>query len=114
MSSYYNRFDSLSEAARIRRIGELIGLAIRRADHVEEPKAPARSVEVARDEGEKRILEFLGRVKDASPFEIGLEVGLKRLAVFRRLSRLRSLGLLQTTGQRRGVRYALRTEFTSN
>jgi CRP-like cAMP-binding protein len=122
----FQLYQDLPEAERIRRIGELIGLAILR--HCARPPAIARQNRATRlakappvepwalitDEVERQMLRYLERVGAATPRDLQVALGLSSMTVTRHLSRLRAAGVLAVTGRTRAVRYQIRTEFSAN
>lgn len=107
---------------RLRRIGELLASAIVRGSALlapaDESNTTAPRLEgpenLAVDEAERSIIAYLKRGGSASPRDLELGLGLTRLVVQRRLARLRGLAVIWRTGERRSVRYSLRTDFRAN
>lgn len=107
---------------RLRRIGELLVSAIIRGSALLAPAADSNTTaprlegpeDLAIDEAERSIIAYLNRWGSASPRDLELGLGLTRLVVQRRLARLRGLAVVWRTGQRRSVRYSLRTDFRAN
>lgn len=117
----FQLYQELPEAERIRRIGELIGLAILR--HRGRPPTIARQnsatgpVEpwaLITDEVERQMVRYLERVGAATPRDLQVALSLSSMTVTRHLGRLRAAGVLAVTGRTRAVRYRIRTEFTAN
>lgn len=122
----FQLYQDLPEAERIRRIGELIGLAILR--HRSRPPAtayqnratglaealPAEPWALITDEVERRMLRYLERVGAATTRDLQVALGLSSMTVTRHLGRLRAAGVLVVTGRTRAVRYQIRTEFSAN
>ena len=122
----FQLYQELPEADRIRRIGELIGLALLR--QCARPPAIARQnraiglaeappVEpwaLITDEVERQILRYLERVGAATPRDLQVAMGLSAMTVTRHLGRLRAAGVLVVTGRTRAARYQIRTEFSAN
>lgn len=122
----FQLYQELPEAVRIRRIGELIGLAVLR--HGSLPPAIARqnsatgSVEAQQaepwalitDKVERQMVRYLERVGAATPRDLQVALGLSSMTVTRHLGRLRAAGVLAVTGRTRAVRYQIRTEFSAN
>lgn len=119
----FQLYQELPEAERIRRIGELIGLAVLR--HGGQPPVIARqnsttgSAEaepwaLITDEVERQMVRYLERVGAATPRDLQVALGLSSMTVTRHLGRLRAAGVLVVKGRTRAVRYQIRTEFTAN
>lgn len=64
--------------------------------------------ELVSDETEKQMIRHLLIAGDATPVEFCAALGLSRATVFRRLSRLRTSGLVSLAGKLRTARYRLR------
>lgn len=122
----FQLYQELPEAERIRRIGELIGLAVlrhggRRPAIAGQNSAtgptkgqPAEPWALITDEVERQMVRYLERVGAATPRDLQVALSLSSMTVTRHLGRLRAAGVLAVTGRTRAVRYRIRTEFTAN
>ena len=63
---------------------------------------------LVRDEIEREIVRYLGRVGAATPVDFCNALGVSRPTVFRRLARLRKTGIVEVSGKARRVKYELR------
>ena len=122
----FQLYQELPEAERIRRIGELIGLAVLR--HRGRPRAisrqnsttgsaeaqPAEPWALITDEVERQMVRYMERVGAATPRDLQVALGLSSMTVTRHLGRLRAAGVLVAKGRTRAVRYQVRTEFSAN
>lgn len=117
----------ISAAQRMNRIGELLAkgvalLLIKEAEQkrhiVQGPATPSRanggdeSANASGDNGgsadtENSVLEYLSRVREASPGEIQSALGLTRSTAYRTIDRLGEKGVVLRTGKTRSVRYRL-------
>ncbi|MDI1320462.1 MAG: helix-turn-helix domain-containing protein [bacterium] len=125
-----HRFDRLTEEEVVRRIGDLLAIAIGRFEEQQRLRAiaaaasPAPSTTLAsnqfdplqlvRDELERQVIAHLRKVGSASPRELAAVLGLNRRTISRKLARLCSAGLCQGEGRTRMTCYRLRTEFADN
>jgi DNA-binding Lrp family transcriptional regulator len=118
------RFDQLSEAEVIRRIGGILATALLRSGcprrHLSKSgRAPVASAQVnqaslLRDETERQIVSFLQCAGPTSPSIIGRTLGFPQRVVTRRLTRLRATGVCEAAGETRAVRYRVRDDFSGN
>lgn len=114
----------LSDQERLRRIGELIASAViryRRRQRTTIGKVEKVSsvtcidpVDLVEDEVEKRLVRYLGGVNAATPHELSEVLDLSRSTVTRKLSRLRTTGLVTVSGRTKGATYKLKTDFIEN
>jgi len=114
----------LSDQERLRRIGELIASAViryRRRQRTTIAKARTVSsgtcvdpVDLVGDEIEKRLVRYLAGVSAATPHELSEVLDLSRSTVTRKLSRLRTAGLVTVSGRTKGATYKLKTDFVEN
>lgn len=119
------RFDHLTEAEVLRRIGALLATALVRngrlrsagvaspADGGTTPPVddPARLVG---DATEQQIVRYLALTGPASPRELSTSLGLARRTVARKLARLRAAGLCVVSGETKAAHYRLRTDCSRN
>ncbi|RRJ95650.1 hypothetical protein Ga0100231_003980 [Opitutaceae bacterium TAV4] len=119
----FERNRNLTEAERIRRIGELLFTAVIRYRHLhpEEFEKPARfprnpgqklaggfdPADFVSDESEKRILRYLSVVGTASPKDFQVALEMSSATVTRKLVRLRASNLVTVSGKTNAVRYQL-------
>lgn len=119
----FERNRNLTEAERIRRIGELLVTAVIRYRHlhpeefekpVRFPRDPDREaaggfdpVGFVSDESEKRILHYLAVVGTASPKDFQVALEMSSATVTRKLLRLRASNLVAVSGKTNAVRYQL-------
>ncbi len=120
------RFNHLSEAEILGRIGGLLAsallrsgrlsrLASRRASGPANPASPIFDlVGSIHDPVARRLASFLRLSGPATPGELATALGLKRRTLARKLSLLRKSGLCMVTGKTRTARYELRTDFAAN
>lgn len=111
------RFDHLSEAEVLRRIGDLVALMLTRDRvHQAEPKLPFSPVPVAliADPIERRIAEYLNRCGAVGAGGLADELGLPINQVRGALGRLRAKGLCERIGRTCGARYQLRRDYSDN
>lgn len=125
-----HRFDHLTEDEVLRRIGELLAIAIGRRNERQRlnalefqataipvatvksaPLDPARLVDGAL---EQQIIAHLHKVGTVTPRELAAVLGLTKRTVTRKLARLRTAGLCSVDGKTRMACYRLRTEFGDN
>ena len=97
---------SMTEKARMRRIGELLARAIARQCQREELER-ARANKPDLPEDADPILIFVAQVGGASPKEIQTRFDLSRATAFRRLDRLVKGGMLKKEGSTTSRRYML-------
>jgi hypothetical protein len=119
----FERNRNLTETERIRRIGELLAIAVIRYRHLhpEEFEKPARlprdscqkvtdgfdPAGFVSDESEKRMLRYLSVVGSAAPKDFQVALGMSSATVTRKLMRLRSSNLVTVSGKTNAVRYQL-------
>ena len=121
------RFDRLSEDEVLRRIGDLLAIAIGRREGQRlrqelTPSATAGKVDPQRfdprqlviDELERQIIGHLRKVGSATSRELAIVLGCKGRTMARKLARLRAAGQCQIEGRSRMACYRLRTEFGAN
>lgn len=120
------RFDHLSEAEVLQRIGALLATAAVRSGRlrsqsergpVQRSAEPTKRVDLLRliaDPLERQIGEYLRVVGTASPVELKRALGLRPRSLTRALARLRGSGLCEVVGQTRATRYRLRLDFARN
>lgn len=122
-----NPYDSLPEAERIRRIGELLATAAIRylrdkdqelASRQTQPSPPAAHIvevwDLVDDETEKQVLRYLSVHIVAVPAEISLALNISAMTLTRRLARLREAGLIMVSGKTRNARYELAPRVGNN
>jgi len=121
-----HRFDHLSEAEVIDRIGALLATAILRhgcllpAPAKPEARAtPAISPSadpalLVKDPTEQQIVRYLAHAGMATPHYLRIDLDLSGRTVARKLARLRAAGLIEVSGHTKAARYRLRTEFGNN
>jgi hypothetical protein len=122
-----NEMNHLTRAERIQRIGKLLAkgvtlLLMREAEEkrlahrqalsptVEESaisRANDPSGATVLDEDERRILDYLKRVKRASPREMQCCLDLRKATLFRKLKRLLEAKLVVYSGRTTAIRYQL-------
>ena len=111
------RFNHLSEAEILGRIGRLLARTLIRSGRLS-PSAPRRSrstasaavqvpdpVAAIRDPVARRVAQFLKIAGPATPGELASALGLKRRTLARKLSLLRRDDLCAVTGKTRTARY---------
>lgn len=119
------RFDQLSDAEVIRRIGALLAKALLRTRHldssrsspgqpVDSPASPVNPLALIRDDTARQIVSFLQCAGPTSPHLIARTLGISRKIVARRLTRLRASGVCELAGRTRAVRYRVRSDFSGN
>ena len=120
------RFDGLSEAEILRRIGAILAAAIIRsgrlssksakvrADRGDHPVPEVAPLRLIADPLERQIAEYLRYTGTASPVELRQALGLRPRSLTRALARLRRDGLCEVVGQTRAARYQLRSNFAQN
>ncbi|MBI5693757.1 MAG: hypothetical protein HZC55_27095 [Verrucomicrobia bacterium] len=119
------RFDQLSEAEVIRRVGALLAKALLRRRQLDSARsasrqradstaAPVNPLELLRDDTERQIVSFLQCAGPTSPSIIGRTLGFPQRVVTRRLTRLRATGVCEAEGKTRAVRYRVRNDFSGN
>jgi CRP-like cAMP-binding protein len=124
------RFAHLSEEEVLRRIGELLAIAIGRFEEQERlkpsaaratlmapPPSDGRTLdpgELVHDELERQLVTYLAKVGTATPREMGAVLGLTKRTIARKLAHLRAAGLCQVEGRTRMTCYRLRTDFSAN
>lgn len=120
------RFDGLSEAEILRRIGAILAAAIIRsgrlssknakvhADRGDDPAPRFDPLRLIADPLERQIAEYLRYTGAASPVELRRALGFRPRSLTRALARLRRGGLCEVVGQTRAARYQLRSDFTQN
>ena len=113
----------LAEADRIRQIGELVATAVDRfcrrlrVEGRPGPRAPSPAearLDLVGDETEKRIVRFIATAGSAAPHHLCAGLDLARATVTRKLTRLRTAGVLVVAGRTKGARYRLRRGFEEN
>jgi hypothetical protein len=125
-----DRFDRLNDEEILRRIGDLLAVAIGRREEqrlLRERTAPMPAASGAkidlqrlapphliRDDLERRIVAHLGKVGRATSRELAAVVGCTGRTMARKLTRLRAAGLCQVEGRSRMACYRLRTDFGAN
>jgi DNA-binding transcriptional ArsR family regulator len=80
-------------------------------------KTSAKTLEPAmlvRDEAEREIVRYLGRVGTATPLDFCKALGIPRPTVTRKLRRLRSTGIVVVSGKTQAARYCLRGNADAN
>lgn len=120
-----NPYSSLSEAERIRQIGELLATAAIR--YLEEqplppgqsqqrpPAAPILHVwDLVDDEVEKQVLRYLSVHVGAMPVELSRALNVSSMTLTRRLARLREAGLIMVSGKTRSTVYSLAADTLRN
>jgi len=120
------RFDHLSEAEILRRIGELLATALVRSGRLaRRPNTSAgRSsthvaarvdwVDLIGDPIERELARYLSGAGPTAPRELIAALGLSRRTAARKLTRLRAKGICEVIGSTRGARYQLRADHSSN
>jgi CRP-like cAMP-binding protein len=118
------RFDHLSEAEVIRRIGAILATAFLRSERLRcqppksggAPMATARTDQGAllRDDTERQIVKFLQCAGPTSPLVLARTLGISQKVITRRLTRLRASGVCEVGGRTRAVRYRVRDDFSGN
>lgn len=120
------RFDGMTDAEILRRIGGLLAAAIMRGGHLRSTPAgacsprgdgPAPRMEahqLVADPLERQIADYLRITGAASPAELKRALGVRGRSLTRALARLRSGGLCEVAGRTRAARYRLRRDFTQN
>lgn len=115
----------LAEADRIQQIGELVATAVIRhcrRQRIEQWPGPGKQAAsqteapqfLLGDETERRIVRFIATAGSAAPLHLCAGLGLPRATVTRKLTRLRTAGVLVVTGRTKGARYRLRHRFEEN
>jgi DNA-binding HxlR family transcriptional regulator len=121
-----NPYASLSEAERIRQIGDLLAtaairylrekdqqLASRQAERP--PSAPIPHVwDLVDDEMEKQVLRYLSLHVATMPADMGKALNLSSMTLTRRLARLRDVGLVVVSGKTRKVSYSIASDACRN
>lgn len=120
------RFDRLTDAQILRRIGALLATAIVRSGRLrsqnakvrdglgKEPESRIDHLRLIADPLERKIADYLRITGAASPAELKRALGLRGRSLTRALARLRSGGLCEVAGRTRAARYRLRRDFTQN
>lgn len=120
------RFEHLSEAEILRRIGELLASALVRSGRLgrdpnrlarrSSPPAAARVnlVDLIGDPIERQLARYLQCAGPTAPRELIAAFGLSRRTAARKLTRLRANGICEVIGSTRGARYQLRTDHSRN
>ena len=115
------RFDRLTDAQILRRIGALLATAIVRSGRLRSQNAKVRDGLGTEPESridhlrlERKIADYLRITGAASPAELKRALGLRGRSLTRALARLRSGGLCEVAGRTRAARYRLRRDFTQN
>jgi DNA-binding transcriptional ArsR family regulator len=120
------RFDGMTEAEILRRIGALLGTALMRGGHLRakqdgtRPAPGDRSAtrveahQLIADPLERQIADYLRITGAAGPAELKRALGVSGRSLTRALARLRSGGLCEVAGRTRAARYRLRRDFTHN
>jgi hypothetical protein len=120
------RFDHLSEAEILARIGALLASALIRSGRLSRP-TPCRTdgptgasapiidlVAAIRDPVARRVAHFLMIAGPATPHELANALGLKRRTLARKLQRLRQRRFCAVTGKTRSACYEFRVDTTRN
>lgn len=120
------RFNHLSEAEILGRIGGLLATALIRSGRLSRPP-PRRAgsatnaavpifdpVAAIRDPVARRVAHFLKMAGPATPNELAVALGIKRRTLARKLHLLRKRGLCVVTGKTRTARYEFRVDFARN
>ncbi len=109
------RSEDLTEAERLRRIGELIGRGIMRSRLLRDESngrhaqnVVTGSVVEGAEEPRQRIVALLQRTKEASPAEIRVMLKLSRSGTDRALQRLRAEQRVVASGRTSSVVYRLK------
>lgn len=120
------RFDHLSEAEILRRIGELLATALVRSGQLtRSPKtlagrsstpvaAGADWMDLIGDPIERQLARYLQCAGPTAPRQLIAALGLSRRTAARKLTRLRASGICDVIGSTRGARYQLRADHSSN
>jgi DNA-binding transcriptional ArsR family regulator len=120
------RFDHLSEAEILRRIGELLATALVRSGRLARSpntlagrsSMPATArvdwVDLIGDPIERQLFRYLQCAGPTSPRELVAAFGLSRRTAARKLTRLRAQGICEVIGSTRGARYELRADHSKN
>jgi len=120
------RFDHLSEAEILRRIGELLATALVRSGRLTRSPStlagrsatPATAlvdwVELIGDPIERQLARYLQCAGPTSPRELIAAFGLSPRTASRKLTRLRARGICEVVGSTRGARYQLRADHVRN
>jgi DNA-binding transcriptional ArsR family regulator len=120
------RFDGLSEAEILRRIGAILAAAIIRSGRLRSKNEKARAgrgddpapkvdpLRLIADPMARQIAEYLRYTGTASPVELQCALGLRPRSVTRALAQLRRGGVCEVVGRTRAVRYQLRGNFAQN
>lgn len=116
----------MPEPERLRRIGELIAVAViryyrdQRLQQVAQRGTKCVSPETtdpanpASDDTEKQMLRYLARVGAATPRDFQIALGVSPMTITRRLARLRGAGVLSVSGTKRAARYQLAGDSGAN
>lgn len=120
------RFDHLSEAEILRRIGELLATALVRSGRLarspntlaSRSSMPATArvdwVDLIGDPIERQLARYLQCAGPTAPRELVAAFGLSRRTAARKLTRLRAKGICEVIGSTRGARYQLRADHSRN
>jgi hypothetical protein len=120
------RFDGLTEAEILRRIGSLLATALMRGGHLrakqdrtrpargDRPEPQVEAHQLIADPLERQIADYLRITGAASPAELKRALGVRGRSLSRALARLRSGGLCEVAGRTRAARYRLRRDFMQN
>ena len=115
---------ALSDAERIRLIGDLIAIAAIRHSRRQrtalllsaEPRSAGTvdSSGLVKDKTEKRLVHYLSITGSAAPHELSAGLGLSRATVTRKLAHLRMTGVVTVSGSTKGATYQLTSDFSAN
>lgn len=120
------RFDHLSEAEILGRIGGLLATAMIRSGRLSHPAPrPANGmanaaslgfdpVALPRDPVARQVVDFLRISGPSTPGEVASALGIKRRTLARKLRLLRCDGLCVATGKTRTARYEFRADVARN
>lgn len=110
-SGYFESLKLLPEQERMRRISALVCRATLKLSEAAPMVTPAVEVLApTADAGSSgRVLAYLDRVREASPVETRLSLGLSRSTVFRSLQQLVTAGQAATRGHTKSVVYRVVT-----
>lgn len=120
------RFNHLSEAEILQRIGELLATALVRSGRLRRgPAAPAGSsasvaatrldpLDLIGDPIERRLARFLQHAGPTAPRDLAATLNLTRRTTARKLTHLRTNGVCEVIGKTKTARYQLRTDHGRN